>query len=193
MVSKATPRSSRARRNCSPNAVAPPACAMSLSFEAATRPYHKRSHALNQRNLPVFRRRNLPGTLLLQLSGHCLEKLLAGCTAAPAPTPPGNRGYTGIAPGQGGPTAGRTREIASSGRMVGPMKPGVVKARSLARKTGAIRLINSLRPARSYEQRAHQALTAALRPGDVAWEVGANVGLSTELDRKSTRLNSSHL
>src|ERR1017187_10089660 len=78
MVSKATPRSSRARRNCSPNAVAPPACAMSLSFEAATRPYHKRSHALNQRNLPIFRiAGNLPGTLLLHLSGHCLAKLLA--------------------------------------------------------------------------------------------------------------------
>jgi FkbM family methyltransferase len=61
------------------------------------------------------------------------------------------------------------------------MKPWVVKARSLARKTGAIRLINRLRPARSYEQRANQALTAALRPGDVVWDVGAKFGLYTEL------------
>ena len=61
------------------------------------------------------------------------------------------------------------------------MKPWVVKARSLARKTGAIRLINRLLPARSHERRAHQALTAALRPGDVVWDVGANVGLYSEL------------
>src|ERR1035437_146001 len=61
------------------------------------------------------------------------------------------------------------------------MKPWVLKIRSLARKTGAIRVINCLRPFRSYEQRAHRALTAALRPGDVVWDVGANVGLYSEL------------
>jgi FkbM family methyltransferase len=56
-----------------------------------------------------------------------------------------------------------------------------IKARSLARKTGVIRLINLVRPAGSYEERVNQALTGAIKPGDVVWDVGANVGVYTEL------------
>jgi FkbM family methyltransferase len=56
-----------------------------------------------------------------------------------------------------------------------------IKIRSFARKTGIIRLINLLRPAGSYEQRAHKALMDAVRPGDLVWDVGANVGLYSEL------------
>jgi FkbM family methyltransferase len=56
-----------------------------------------------------------------------------------------------------------------------------IKARSLARKTGVIRLINLVRPAGSYEERVNQALTGAVKPGDVVWDVGANVGVYTEL------------
>ena len=110
-----------------------------------------------------------------------MQVLLTGLTAAPAPTWPDNRGYTGIAPGQGRLNHGPGPGVAFSGRTVRPMKPWVVKARSLARKTGAIRLINRLRPVGAYEQRVHQALTAALRSGDVVWDVGANVGQYSEL------------
>ena len=65
------------------------------------------------------------------------------------------------------------------------MNPWIVKARSLVRRTGAIRLINHLinrlLPPNTYGQRAHHALTAALRPGDAVWDVGANVGLYSEM------------
>jgi FkbM family methyltransferase len=55
----------------------------------------------------------------------------------------------------------------------------LIHARSLARKAGIIRLIHRVRPARSYEERFHRALVDAVRPGDVVWDVGANVGLYT--------------
>ena len=61
------------------------------------------------------------------------------------------------------------------------MNPLLIKTRSLARKTGVIRLINRLRPAASYEQRVHEALVNAIKPGDVVWDVGANVGIYSQL------------
>ncbi len=79
-----------------------------------------------------------------------------------------------------GPTAGPVRDTASLGDRPA-MKPWVVKARSVARKTGAIGLINRLRPTRPYEMRAHEALTGAVQPGDVVWDIGANVGVYSEL------------
>jgi FkbM family methyltransferase len=60
-----------------------------------------------------------------------------------------------------------------------------VKLRSLARRTGVIGVIHllrsRLRPAGAYEQCVHEALAGAVRPGDVVWDVGANVGVYTEL------------
>jgi FkbM family methyltransferase len=61
------------------------------------------------------------------------------------------------------------------------MQPWLIKARSLARKAGVIGLVNRLRPAGSYESRVHEALTGAVKPGDVVWDVGANVGVYSEL------------
>ena len=61
------------------------------------------------------------------------------------------------------------------------MKPWVIKLRSFARRTGVIGIINRFRPAGPYEQRVHQALTSAVRPGDIVWDVGANVGVYSEL------------
>jgi hypothetical protein len=49
-----------------------------------------------------------------------------------------------------------------------------VKARSIARKTGLIRLINHLRPAGSYEEYFHEALAKAVKSGDVVWDIGLN-------------------
>jgi FkbM family methyltransferase len=60
------------------------------------------------------------------------------------------------------------------------VSPWVIKARSLARKLGLIRLINRIRPSGTYEKRAHQALARAVKPGDVVWDVGANIGVYTE-------------
>ena len=61
------------------------------------------------------------------------------------------------------------------------MNPLVIRARSIARKTGVIRIINRLRPPSSYEERFNEALRKAVKPGDTVWDVGANVGLYTEL------------
>jgi FkbM family methyltransferase len=61
------------------------------------------------------------------------------------------------------------------------VNPWVIRARSVARKIGLIALINRLRPHEDYEQRVHESLMAAVKPGDVVWDVGANVGLYTEL------------
>ena len=55
-----------------------------------------------------------------------------------------------------------------------------IKARSLARKTGVIGLLNRLRPSGTYEKRVHEALAGAVKPGDVVWDVGANVGIYSE-------------
>jgi FkbM family methyltransferase len=60
------------------------------------------------------------------------------------------------------------------------VNPLLIKARSIARKTGVIGVINRLRPSGSYEERFHEALVQAIKPGDVVWDVGANVGLYTE-------------
>jgi FkbM family methyltransferase len=46
---------------------------------------------------------------------------------------------------------------------------------------GVISLINRLRTSGAYEKRVHEALAGAVRPGDVVWDVGANVGVYTEL------------
>ncbi len=65
------------------------------------------------------------------------------------------------------------------------MNPWKIKLRSLARRIGVIGVIHLLRsrlwPADAYERRVHQALAGAVRPGDVVWDVGANVGVYTEL------------
>jgi len=61
------------------------------------------------------------------------------------------------------------------------MQPWLIKARSLARKAGVIGLINRWSPAGSYESRVHDALSSAVRAGDVVWDVGANVGVYSKL------------
>ncbi|HWZ52123.1 MAG TPA: FkbM family methyltransferase [Granulicella sp.] len=61
------------------------------------------------------------------------------------------------------------------------MHPWQIKVRSIARRTGVIRLIHRMRPAAPYEQRVHAALAGAVRPGDLVWDVGANVGVYSEL------------
>jgi FkbM family methyltransferase len=61
------------------------------------------------------------------------------------------------------------------------MQPWVIKARSMARRAGVIGPINRFRPVESYEIRVREALTEEVRRGDVVWDVGAHVGVYTEL------------
>lgn len=53
----------------------------------------------------------------------------------------------------------------------------VILLRNLGRALGLNRLFGSLLSRRGYETRFQEAMLAAIRPGDVVWDVGANVGL----------------
>ena len=55
-----------------------------------------------------------------------------------------------------------------------------VAARSIFRMTGLVSLIERMSPPTAYEKRFHEELVKAVKPGDVVWDVGANVGLYTE-------------
>lgn len=60
------------------------------------------------------------------------------------------------------------------------MNPLLIKTRSLARKLGLISVVKRLMPQRDYEEKFNAALLGAIRPGDVVWDVGANVGFYTK-------------
>lgn len=53
----------------------------------------------------------------------------------------------------------------------------MVIARSLFRASGLKRVWTKLAPQQPYEDAFHEALIAAVLPGDCVWDVGANVGL----------------
>jgi len=61
------------------------------------------------------------------------------------------------------------------------MNPFLIHARTLARKLGLIGILKALLPARDYEERFHRALMEAIQPGDLVWDVGANVGYYSQL------------
>jgi hypothetical protein len=56
-----------------------------------------------------------------------------------------------------------------------------LRVRSLARRFGLIRVMNRLGPIPNYEDRFQRSLKDAIQSGDHVWDVGANVGLYTEL------------
>jgi FkbM family methyltransferase len=57
----------------------------------------------------------------------------------------------------------------------------MIHARSFARKAGIIGVINRFRRVGPYEERVHKALIDAIGSGDVVWDVGANIGVYTQL------------
>lgn len=57
----------------------------------------------------------------------------------------------------------------------------VIKARSIARRTGIKRFYLWLRPRRGYEEKLRQAIVKEVKPGEVVWDVGANRGIYTKI------------
>lgn len=54
--------------------------------------------------------------------------------------------------------------------------PAILGIRSLARKCGLTRLASRILRSDAYEKRFHDGMIALIRPGDIIWDVGANVG-----------------
>ena len=54
-----------------------------------------------------------------------------------------------------------------------------MRLRRLTRRVGINRLIGKLFVGRTYEARLASTMTAAIKPGDCVWDVGANVGFYT--------------
>jgi FkbM family methyltransferase len=55
-----------------------------------------------------------------------------------------------------------------------------IRARSIGRRLGLQRLYYRIFPHCAYEEKFHEALLAALKAGDVVWDVGANEGFYTK-------------
>jgi len=56
-----------------------------------------------------------------------------------------------------------------------------IKARSMARSIGLTRLYYRFVPRGGYEEKFQNAIMAELQPGDLLWDIGANVGLYTRI------------
>lgn len=62
----------------------------------------------------------------------------------------------------------------------------IIKARSIARHVGLTRLYYRLVPQGSYEEKFQNAIMAELQPGDLLWDIGANIGLYTRIFAEKT-------
>jgi FkbM family methyltransferase len=60
------------------------------------------------------------------------------------------------------------------------MNKAIIKARSIARRLRINRLLYLLVPKVNPEEKFQEAIFAELRPGDLVWDVGANIGLYTK-------------
>jgi FkbM family methyltransferase len=57
--------------------------------------------------------------------------------------------------------------------------PFMIRVRAVTRRLGLNKLVGNWLARRGYEDRFGKAFTAQIRPGDLVWDVGANIGLYT--------------
>jgi FkbM family methyltransferase len=62
----------------------------------------------------------------------------------------------------------------------------MIKARSVGRSLGLHRIYYRLLPGRDYEEKFHEAILAALKTGDVVWDIGANQGYYAKIFGEKT-------
>ena len=59
--------------------------------------------------------------------------------------------------------------------------PFAIKVRSLTRKIGLNKIISNILTSRKYEDRFGNAINNQIQPGDVVWDIGANLGIYTQI------------
>ena len=66
------------------------------------------------------------------------------------------------------------------------MNRAIIKARSIARRLGLKQMYYRFFPQGSYEAKFHHEISAELQPGDLIWDIGANLGLYTRIFAERT-------
>jgi len=67
--------------------------------------------------------------------------------------------------------------------------PIVVKIRNFTRKLGLNKLIATLIASKQYEDRFGNAINSQIQPGDIVWDIGANLGIYTQIFLESVSSN----
>lgn len=63
--------------------------------------------------------------------------------------------------------------------------PTVIKIRNFTRKLGLNKLIAGFIASKEYEDRFGNAINNQIKPGDIVWDIGANIGIYVEIFLKS--------
>jgi FkbM family methyltransferase len=59
--------------------------------------------------------------------------------------------------------------------------PIAIKIRNLTRKLGLNKLVGSFLASKDYEDKFGNAVNREIRPGDIVWDIGANMGIYTQI------------
>lgn len=59
--------------------------------------------------------------------------------------------------------------------------PFAIKVRNVTRKVGLNKLISNILTSKEYEDRFGNAINNQIQPGDIVWDIGANLGIYTQI------------